>query len=309
MSRRLSWSALGFARRVMMSKLAIFAVVEGRVLDSPFYDRLLAANPKMSAGYEVRLGEQISLPSDCASGGKPALLALHDFYRRNNLLQQAASSGPKSIVFLLDRDYDDVAGRLKRSRHVIYTVCCDVEAEVFQRGDLASALSSAISLTLGEAASASDTFSVGPLTDLANEWRTWIELCCLAVGLKSPCMVRPHQTSQVNVETFGLVDQQAAAKCLQAVRENSKSRSKETREKQILGRVRNTYSRGEQHALVKGKWVTPYVEHRMKLYFESAPVDLKALRGGGLLRALLDTVDFDGSWARHWRDAINLLVD
>lgn len=302
MSRKLSWSVDGFARRVMMGGAVVHAVIEGRRIDPVFYDRLLdALLPNIT--HEVTLVEQITLPSQKTAGGKTAVLGVYDHLRRSRKLSQTLNSGMRSIALFVDRDFDHYKNTRRRSAHVIYTQYHDVESEVWHFGDFARALASALSLTRPEAEKIAK--SIGdPLEWLSARWSEWIELCCLAACMQSHCEVRASQASRIH-DAGGRL-QHAELRRLET---KIRSTARKANAGAVEARVRRRFARDKRSAdlplLVPGKWISREIAVEIRNLIAGQPVDLSALESG-LLPALIDTIDF-GNGFHYWRAALAAL--
>lgn len=285
-----------------MSRIGVWVVVEGRVMDLPFYDRLLGANDKVVyLAHDVRLVETLLVSR--SGGGKAAAIALFDHYRRSGRLTQLNSMGPRHIVFMLDRDLDNVCGGSRRHPHMIYTVARDVEAEVHLAGDLAQALGTAASMTGGEAQAAARELRTH-VRDLADTWRDWVNIGVLAAGLQSRSRLRTAGTSNVNRPVYGSADSEAVRTAVTDVVTHAAITIPVNRRALLESRVRGYYERGHQELLVKGKWLPAYIEHRLRqLMSGKRPVHYAGL--SSLSACLLATIDFQDAWAQPYHRALD----
>jgi hypothetical protein len=238
---------------------SIFIVVEGKVTDRYFLEKLCSAEPSVQrAGYEIYMVEQISDENGQASGGKDAVLALFDYCKDERKLAQKNSGGVRSVAFVLDRDSEHITGGKKRSPHLLYTYYADSEAHAFLEGDLIGALQPAASLDRATAVEVVN--GLGNWAEkLADDWRPWIEQCYLAKALRSRTWVGfgvPHSLVHDGPMRRELdAKQLAAAKA--AVRDTSLySGAKYARiEKKVLENIDQVYASGRGYELLKGKWL------------------------------------------------------
>lgn len=290
----------------MSGSVRLFVVVEGKVLDPAFYDQVLACDPVTAAnGYEIRLVQQITR-GNVGSGGKQAALALFDEYRASNCLRQSNNLGDRLIVFLIDRDYDDLVGSRRRSPHVIYTEHTDVEAEVFAHGDFQEGLRGALSLTRRESEDLAKHIG-DPLSHIAACWHDWIVLCCLATAMRSACAVHPSKLSYVNPGLLGPSDVQKVGRNLTLIRNTARTPNPRGREIQISRRVQAMTRRGDDKLLVKGKWVAPYLGVIVHRYFAGSLTVDSASFHNSITRVMVSHLDSSSGWARHWHDKLSLL--
>ena len=308
---RLSYTRSGFLRRLMMaSNDSIFIIVEGKDLDRPFYDTAVGSSSKIeAAGYQIWLIEQIrDDQSQKAAGGKSAVLSFYEYCKKRNSLTVYSGSVKRVLAFCVDKDADHISGGRKRSPHVIYTCCADVEAEIFMWGDEVRALGNALgihrALSLALAGMLGDWRS-----ELAQTWQEWIELCCLAKALRSRCSVGFGHRSTINVNTFGALDARSARNARQLVIARglyNQSRSGII-EAVVAARVKGQFSRGQGKYLVKGKWYPGFLVWRISNMKGAAPMQLNGAEKY-LAKAFLGTLDPAGPWVKHYHKKFEALL-
>lgn len=290
-----------------MSRNRLAVIVEGRVLDRSFYDRILKRNnDARRLGYEIYLSEEIMQSNGVTAGGKAAVLALHDYFRRTRKLSQKTNLGDKVILCMVDRDYDHLKGSKKRSNHIVYTNHADVEADIFHNCTIDGALSTALSITEDEASSLATQLG-DYMSRLAVLWRDWIELCCVAIAVDARCSVRPSRRSGVNVPEFGPADPTLVAKAHATISTSTPIANFSARKSRIQARVSNAYSRGQEGSLVKGKWVPHFLEHEVRAATRGRTVDLSGFVTT-ISKNCLDAVDFDDNWTQHYHQSISTLI-
>src|SRR5258708_1966077 len=141
---RLIHSRRGFRRYMQISRKQLFAFVGGKNSDRYFYGRLCSAvcNP-LNVGYEEVVASR--LPKG-GSGGKMVLVGFFKYLRRTRYLRTELQGKRTTAVFFLDKDIDDLLGRLLRSDHCIYTEHYHVENYFLKEADIANAVAAAGSL-------------------------------------------------------------------------------------------------------------------------------------------------------------------
>lgn len=292
-----------------MSRDALFVIVEGRVIDPVFYDRLCGASRKVvAAGYQVWLIEQVN----GGSGGKPGSLKLFDYCRRRSALRvtSSPSRGVTSLVFFLDRDIDHITNGRRVSPHLIYTEHADVEAEILSHGSDAQALS--VSVSLDSATTDSLLTALGDWRQyVAQSQRDWIELCAIARSLYAHCGgIGLGHMSCVNVPSpFGPVD---PVKCREAydrvVLKSQYSASQSAkRERAVRLRIAGLYQAGRGWELVPGKVAARYLLDGFKRHFGSGPVDYTST-GASVCKTYLATIDFGAAWSSKYRQQLEALI-
>lgn len=272
MDRRLTHSRAGLLRRIAMSHdTALFVFVEGKVSDSVLVDALCQASPSIcSAGYEVRIISQVESATGAFAGGKGALLSFFEYCRAAGKLVQHNRGGQRAVAFVVDRDGQHITGGKKRSKHLTYTRLADAEAHFFANADEPRALALAGSLDHASARLLSS--SLGDWRrELADAWREWIELCYVADAVNASCWVGfGHDRSLVHRGTVAAkLDATKCAEAHSAVSTTSPLPAPDfaTKRAQILAKIDETYNRGRQATLLKGKWLPARVTELVSLHF------------------------------------------
>ncbi|MFB8765977.1 hypothetical protein [Nocardiopsis alba] len=275
-SRKIPYSRNAFIRRAQMSHdKSIFLVVEGRVNDPYFANKLCSSSEKISrAGFKVLKVEDIGKTNDQEpTGGKDAVLALFAHCKNMNKLEQKNKKGKVSFAFLLDRDMQHITGGRRRSKHISYTHYADTEAHIFftarQRESIMLAASLDQDSVLGV-----DSYLESWYTELANDWRPWIEACYVAEATHSRSWVKSsHPKSLVHTgKDNRTLDSQKLDQAYIAIRSNSPLNDSiyEKKKRHVLEKIEAVYSRGEQKTLLKGKWIPPRLAEAMKKFFKES---------------------------------------
>ena len=274
MTRRLQYTRDAFLRRVAMSyDASVFVLVEGKVFDPYFAEQLCATSAKLrKAGYEIRLISQVKTDSGLSAGGKDAVISFFDYCKRNDRLRQRNAGGDRVVAFMVDRDCQHITGGMRRSPHVIYTLYADVEAHIFFDADELEALSLAASL---DSATGMDLFQA--LGDwrrtVADTWRPWIELCCIADATRSRCWVGFGSPKSLihDGKRCGVINSKALAEASKAVRDSSPLAGAvfDSRKDLVLSRIASTYRTRKQASLLKGKWLPIQLTFLVDDFFKS----------------------------------------
>ncbi|WP_143056299.1 hypothetical protein [Pedococcus cremeus] len=277
---------------------------EGRAHDPYFYGGILEASTTLRSD-EVQL---IPIEVVSGTGGKAALLSLFDWSRKKGVLRTQKRSGESVLVFMLDRDSDFMTGGTRRSPHVVYTKRYDVEAEIFANADAEKALGSHLSLTPQEA-NALVTHLGDWRGDLANLWRTWILLCCIARVTRAQCDVTFARASAVNDPRYSPEDAHLV-------------RAKESSLRRVTGlkhvdyadlrsrmdrRLTRLYERGEADQVLKGKWLPGYLDEAVKGGLPGRHVKNKGKLGSSITESFAAALSFNGAWVRHYLDPLEAL--
>lgn len=301
---KLTRSSTAFAQRVLMGRARLWLIVEGRDHDRSFYDRLLETHPQLGPmDYEIRLAEEINV-SGVVAGGKRHVTAILASLALHDVLVQEASSGKRSVLFVLDRDYDDLTGQLAVSRHLLYTRTTDVEAEIVINGDPVRAAATAFSLPRSVVDSLLPARGFDLAQNLANHWRDWIELgvsaACCAIG-----GARYSQVSKIHAGIFGALDSAALQKAQQQTVPTAGPDL--TRHQEAMLQIDDLYAAGLGALLVKGKWLPTYIHHLVTSGLP-ASTPVSSVPHATITKIYLETVDFGDSWATYYRSAVDVVL-
>lgn len=209
-------------------------------------------------------------PDGTSAGGKEAAIAFYEYCSRQGRLNQQNSTGRKHLAFIVDRDAQQLTGGMRRSRHVVYTYYADAEAHIFAESDEMEALAVAVSL---DKAIAVDllTFLGDWRSALADAWRPWIELCCLAIVVRSRTWVGFGKAESLvhdgplkrnlNAEKFN--------NAMSAVRATSlfAGQDFDSLYRDLMEKIDLDYRRGNGALLLKGKWLPVQLTLMVGKYF------------------------------------------
>ncbi len=295
-----------FAQRVKMAgpEYSLFIIVEGKGNDRAFYDRILAEYSKVTGlGYSIRLAEELAIEGKVA-GGKSFAYRLFDHLEDIGSLGFENSSGRKSILFMLDRDYEHLAGTARVSDNIVYTEGSDVEGEIIRNGDIARAVGSAFSLDSALVRKVLARTTVRPAAHLADSWRQWIVLGVSATRHGIHSKIRFSQASIVNVEKYGALDEVAVAGLIPLFDGIDGRAGKEVVE-ECDAALAPIYDADRHDLLVSGKAVELFVADAVKTSLDGVPI--QQVSSGILSKCCLETVDFKSPWVEHYTKRLELL--
>lgn len=173
MIARLQYSQGGFERALQMTSAAVVTIVEG-VNDILYYEKLLSEYLKLKKRtftFQVRTPREVRGQAN----GKPALLDVFlRLRKKKKLAWRDATDTNHSIIFIADKDYDEISKRKLRNDQLIYTPGVCIENAKFDSGDLLAAIECCVGRTLPTDFEFSKAeFKISCL----EQWRDWVIYC------------------------------------------------------------------------------------------------------------------------------------
>jgi hypothetical protein len=231
---------------------------EGRENDPTFYEAI-ARRYHRETGREIDLREatelpNAALPSFGGSGGKRALLRASRFVRRWRGCLTPNVLGSKEIAFCLDKDVDEIQGRLERRPALIYTRFHSVENHLVRSADLHQAVAHALSVTTEEARS--QLPACERILDLAKNWAEWVEFSILAVCLQCQGQRGYGQSSKINSPAHLPADRSLTAMHFASLRASAHCGAAEfdLELQRVSELVHELIRNGRFDEIFKGKW-------------------------------------------------------
>jgi hypothetical protein len=286
----------------MMGAADLWVIVEGRDHDRPHYERLLESLAATRGQVvSVRLAEQIELDGVTA-GGKTHALALHAYYESTGELKQRNREGTPRMVFMLDRDRDDLRGLLRSSVHVMYTEATDVEADILANTDIWRAMRSAYGI--GRESCEIIERAVGhPQPALMRVWDDWIRLGLLAALASDAPSPRFAQPSTVNSPQFGAPDEQSVSE----LRSSVEAMFLDAEAIADAQRVADQYLDTRGALLLKGRWTSRYVHFLVRTHLANEIVRAN-VQADSIIDTGLEVLDYTGQWTRHYEAEFTALL-
>lgn len=259
---RLHYSPSAFIRSMQMSRAELHVFVEGRDLDPYVYGMVLEDACAGQGGYRLIRADEI--PGETKTG-KGGLLSYYDKLRRRKELARGSAGLRYSVLFILDKDIDDLLRRRRRSPHVIYTPTYDVEGLVFVNCDLRRALAAVCCLAPNQV----EDFMPHPdawIERVMEYWRDWVELCVFARRANVRGVSNFGVDSQVNVPITGPSDPVLVATYRRKLGGSTGLNQVELEKKfrWARGVVEARYSSGKAPEVFKGKWFQPILDQLVK---------------------------------------------
>lgn len=291
-----------------MSRAKLFVFVEGYT-ERFVYSKITDEECKKdSISYFVVCSEE--LPH--AAGGKQALLAFYNYLRRAGSLIDDFQGKKTASIFFFDKDVDDFLRRIRRSQQVVYTELYEIENYLFKYGALAEVVASAVRLDVNSVRTGLGEPSQW-LTRAAEHWKDWAIICLYAhtrirTGPALQYYGRP--CSQIHNGAYGRIDRSEHHNCLRDLERHSGLSPPDfaCSFNRLKRRVQCLYRHGEQDKIFKGKWYCRFLIEDIRRIAGRRRIAYRALEDR-LLSALGQSLDYNASWATHFRQPIrNVLL-
>ena len=304
---RVRHSQSGFIRRMQMSQDRLWIMVEG-LFDRAFYGRICEANKStQQCSYKICLPRELP---DFTGDGKKPLLSMYKYLSMHKLLTSKFRGEKTSVLFLLDKDVDDLTRRRIRSKYVIYTEYYSADNYVFRFGDLCAALSSWSLLDIRSIKRQIGEDAIRWTENAATNWRRWVEHCILVafLGIKGVPTFRTagsliHDGPYGNIKT-------AELSCLAnlVMQKSGLTREQfEATQEKIAAFVENVYRKGAHDKIFNGKWYRKFLAKDAQL---AAGGRQCCTRGSEeqLAQSLLVTLDYTSGWTDCFHRALDKAV-
>ncbi|KQP53967.1 hypothetical protein [Agreia sp. Leaf283] len=284
----------------------MFVLVEGRDHDRPFYERLLSKYPPAaSSGFTIRLVEDLKLDG-VSAGGKPFAHKLFDYFDANGYLNQRNSVGPRQIVFMLDKDFEDFEPQPRSSPHLIATESADVEAEILRTGKLRKSLAATYGLTKAMVRDVAPN-NTDPFTDLGLRWERWLQARATSCSCGLPGAAKYGNLSQINRDIFGPLDSALESVLFTHIGAAVLAASAQADALTAQTEVTTRLASDRAHELIKGRWLSKYFAYLVKTQLSGLTIK-NGVAPDALVGVALATVDFKGSWTTHYRQRLDALL-
>jgi hypothetical protein len=299
-------SFAAYRRLMQMSRYQVFVFVEGSDNDPYFYGKI--CDPVfVSEGVSYQLSGAHELLG--TTGGKKLLLSFFVYLKQSGSLIDDFKGKRTTCIFFLDKDIDDLARSQRRSPHVVYTRFYDVENHIYAAGKLLEGAAAAASMNPADLqALLSDPAKWR--ASAALRWKEWVKLCIFSQRRKIRCGCNfgvPY--SPINTPLNGPLDSISHSQRLAALQSQSGLTSRQFRRSfgTISQLVDAIYEGGEYNRVFKGKWYKTILEADIKHMAPGRRYDSNGLVAR-LTSAIAVTIDFNGSWADHFRTPLCNLI-
>lgn len=301
-------SPAGFLRKMQISEDRVWIFVEG-ISDVSFYSQLCDNNKSLrNETYTIALAKELP---NFSGDGKQNLLSIYRYLSRRKALKNTLEGKETIVLFIIDKDIDDIERTKARSSHVIYTKYHSLENYAFRFGDLCSALSSAACLDVRRIRKRVGIKSFTWTKKAAESWRPWVEYCLLVRKIKKIKNSRNYGLNQslMHSEAYSPCDETKQKALLKkALKDSGLTDSKFNialnRVKKYVGRV---YSQGEHDIIFKGEWYLKFLVQDARKIAGSTQYYSRKLEKR-LIPCLFVTLDYSGSWSDYFHYAIEQLI-
>lgn len=302
---RLTHSPGAYLRYMQMSGHPVFAFVEGKRTDPYFYGKICGSVCR-TAGVSYEICRSQELPG--GHGGKQALISFFEYLRRKSALLGVFKGKSTAVLFFLDKDVDDFLRTQRRSPHVVYTRYYNVENHIFMESDLVQAAAACASLDRQEVL---QCLSDGRRwrREVAERWKQWVTLCLFVAKKKVNCESNYRVTSRINTPLHGPVDQAAYGECLERVQTKLGLTDRQFKRAftRVARLVDDIYAQGDHDRVFKGTWYGVLLGATVRDGLRGRPVDSEGFERR-LPSVAATALDFDASWADHFKEPLRLVI-
>jgi len=298
-----------YLRAMQMSSALLMVFVEGKDFDEYFYGKICQA--VCTEKYKIRRAEQIPLSNNQgktkSAGGKKSLTSWFEYLEQHSKLVNDNIDGKKQVVvFFLDKDVDDLLGKIITSPHLIYTKYYNIENHIFVEGDLNQAAAVIASHDPQEKI-------IGDCTQwrqaVAEYWKGWVKLCLFAVKTELKCECNYSNLPSKNNPLYNRLKDDIYLAYEQIIKNNSLLTEAQFQESfvAISNQVDELYAAGEHDMVFKGKWYAGFLEAKIEAVIGEKLTDKSSHKS--YFQIIISTLDFNGEWAEHFkRPLLKLLM-
>lgn len=176
---RLRRGVKGYLMALRMTGADTVLFVEGKENDTFYYQEIVRRYEEKT-GRLVELRYATELPNAAlgrgGAGGKRPLVRAAAFLEKWRAHQTIGLPADKEIAFCVDKDVDEIEGKIVHLRGLIYTRLHSVENHLVVNVDINRALAAAFSTSTQQVAAKLQ--GAGSLESLARNWRDWVIWLC-----------------------------------------------------------------------------------------------------------------------------------
>ena len=305
MATRLAHSPGGFLRSMQVSRYRLWVMVEGPI-DRTLYDSICGKNANACrVGYRVILAQEIP---GYRGNGKQALLVYYRYLRRRGALLSDLGGKKTGVLFILDKDIDDLLRRRARSSHVLYTEWYSAENYLFRFGDLCVALRMAAHLDAESVANRLNTTPQDWARKAAHSWKEWITYCVF-VRRHKLTLTNYGSSSQFHQGPYEPLDSARHSAALANLRSQLglAPTQFDPLYRVTIRFVDRMFARNRFDRLFNGKWYKQFLVVDARHAAAGRQYPEKAL-ADRILSTLLSTMDYSAPWSARFHKAIDSIA-
>jgi len=287
----------GLIKQIEISENNLFLFVEGKEIDPRFYDKVF---DHLLFGLGVKY--EIILPSKYVDGygGKDGLLKFHDELKYSGRLQYEFKKIKKSIIFILDKDVDDIINIKRCEPNIIYTRHYCAENYLILHNDIKTCIMNSCQIPKSEIGRLKDNI----IEEIRRGLKPWV-VYCLAGKMKKmhACPGYGHQPP-IGFELSEKCIESTAIKC-------GMPESDVKLAFKVAGEIVDlNYSAGTPDVVIKGKWYFSMMETIVKEHYDGYNI---FNFNKSIQSAMLASLQINDEWAIHFKidimPSVNFLLE
>jgi len=297
MSDRLKHTPEGYLRAMQMTTVQLIAFVEGEDYDEYFYSKICQTT---DVKYQVRRAREIPLNS---AGGKRSLILWFKYLEEHLALFINSSEQKQVSVFFLDKDVDDILGKMIESQHIVYTEYYCIENYIFVEGDLNKVAAIIASRDpqkpiIGDCAKWRQ--------EVAKQWKTWVKLCLFS-RMNGKCECNYGSLPEKNKPLYEMLKDDIYSQYKEIVKVSSKLTENKFNKSfsDICKKVDELYAIGKHDSVFKGKWYAGFFE--VTIEQKVGKLGNKTVHKS-YSQTIISTLDFSAKWTKHFKKPLKSLI-
>lgn len=298
-SRKPKYSVNGFHARIKMSKnVTLWAIVEGRNTDRPFYQKLLKnLSATRDLNHEIYLAENIDIGTEdnpALAGGRKRVELIAAQMQESGLEANPTNRlQTNHLVFLVDRDFSDLTSSQVQS-NLIKTYGYDSEYDVLTHSQLPEVFCNALNISFSELGDATLFLESSPEEALFSIWNKWLKLSLTSQLLNRPDLAPPSRGSQINSNTFGPVDSVKLARTLNEIHNCDISSVIEEQ-----STIVDSYLKQYRSRIISGKLLLRYLIFKSQGMIQTKTFN-KNVRHDAYISIAISLLVFRGAWVDYY---------
>lgn len=305
MTDRLIHSSSGYLRSMQMTSARLLAFVEGEEFDRYFYSGICQT---ITANYQIRRVQEVPNfdgKNKSAAGGKKALISFFEHLKQKSKLFINDNEQKQISIFFLDKDVDDILGKIIISPHIIYTKYYCIENHIIAHGDLNKAATIIASYDMQYQIIGNN---IQWRQEVAKRWKEWVILCIFSIKYQLSCECTYKTLPNRNKPLYTSLSKDIYLFYENIVKEAIYSQMTEEDFKNALDHIREKvnelYATGKHDFVFKGKWYAGFLEATIELVEtkQSSKSSHKSY-----FQTIIATLNFNDEWVDDFKNPIKQL--